>query len=164
SAYLSRDGVKRRMRLFGLDGGAASLPTLRESLIAALARCRPAPNGSAVLRGASDPARTQGGPSKDSLTALPSTLTAQSLSVALGESYEAMRSFITSTATSSITPHQIYSCSQAVLLIAELIQRLRPSCPSWWSAASSALTALKEYTNYARSTSSDLFGDMERVS
>jgi hypothetical protein len=91
------------------------------------------------------------------------TLTEQSLNEGLAESYAVMKSFITLTATKAITAQQIFSCSRAVLVIAKLMQRLNQSSPSWWSAASSTLIAVKEYTNYARFTSSDLFGDLDRI-
>ena len=91
------------------------------------------------------------------------TLTEQSLKNALDEALAVMKSFTTSTATNSITPAQIYTCSKAALLIAKLTQLLSQSSPAFWNSALSSLTAVEEFTNYARSTSSDLFGDLERV-
>jgi DNA-cytosine methyltransferase len=163
SASLSKDGVMRRMRLFGLLGENNSFNLLRDNLAAAIRRYRVGQSSSAAYLGANAKERTQGDPLTGSKTEGPSIPTEQQLSAALEESYAAMKSFTTSTATNSITPAQIYSCSKAVLLIAKLTLILSRSSPCFWSAASSSLTALEEFTEYARSTSSDLFGDVERV-
>jgi DNA (cytosine-5)-methyltransferase 1 len=72
-----------------------------------------------------------------------------------------MKSFITSTTTSSTTQTEIYTCSQAVLHIARLTLALNHSSPPFWSAASSSLTALRGFIDYARSTGSDLFAGVE---
>lgn len=70
----------------------------------------------------------------------------------------------TTSISSSPTIHQtIFMCSEVGLSIAKLITASNSSSPAFWSAASSALTALKEFTNYARRTVSDLFGDVGRV-
>jgi DNA (cytosine-5)-methyltransferase 1 len=58
---------------------------------------------------------------------------------------------------------KIYTCSQAMLGIAERIIHSPRSSPCFWSAASSSLTALREFIVYARQAGSDLFTDLERV-
>jgi len=163
SAFLSKDGIERRMRLFGLHGGDDCLDLLRSNLAAALARYPSAPRSSDTLHGENEAGSTLADPSTASRTERPFTLTAASLASALGDSFGAMKSSITSTSTKATTPAEIFICSQAALLIAKLILRLNRSSPSFWSAASSALIAIEEFTNYARSASRDLFVDLERV-
>ena len=163
SPSLSKDGAIRRMRLFGLDGASECWPMLRENLTAAFQRCQQGQKHSDAHPGESEKELTQAG----QLTGLQaenlSTLTEKSLKNALDEAFAVMKLFTTSTVTSSITPAQIFSCSKAALLIAKLTRRLNQSSPAFWSSALSSLTAVEEFINYARSTSSDLFGDLERV-
>jgi DNA-cytosine methyltransferase len=163
SASLLEDGVRRRIKLFGLDGSGENFNLSQSNLIEALRRRRREQNISDVPHGESEKEPTP----EDRLTASqmddPFTPTEQSLSSALAASYEVMKSFITLTRINSITKAQIYTCSEAALLIARLIQLLNPSSPPFWSAASSALMGLRAFTNYARQTSSDLFGDVERL-
>ena len=163
SPSLSKDGVTRRMKLFGLVGESGNLKTLRDNLTAALRRCQPEQSSSGATHGAQGKELIAEDQSMGSQTGALFTLTEQSLSAALEESYEVMRSFTTSTATNLITPAQIYTCSKAALLIAKLTQLLSQSSPAFWNSALSSLTSVEEFTNYARSTSSDLFGDLERV-
>jgi site-specific DNA-cytosine methylase len=80
----------------------------------------------------------------------------------LADSLRALNECITSTAERDITLSTIYSFAQTTLLITKLITPSLNCCPPYWSAASSALTALEAFTDYARSTSSNLFGDVER--
>jgi len=162
-AYLSRDGVERRMTLFGLRGERNNYEKLREHLIEAFQRYQAGLKPSDASLGASEKEATQAGRSMGSAEADQFTLTELSLKKAVDESYQVMKSFITSMGTNKITAEQICISSQAVLLIAKLIQVLSPSSPTFWSAASSSLIALKEYMNYARQTNGDLFTDMEWV-
>jgi len=159
----SRDGATRRMRLFGLDGESECWPMLRENLIAAFQRYQQEQKQSAAPLGEPEKEPMPGG----QLTALSAeslfTLTEQSLKSALDEAFEVMRLFTTLTPTSPITQAQIYTCSRAALLIAKLTLLLNQSSPAFWNSALSSLTVIEEYTNYARSTNSDLFGDVERV-
>ena len=74
-----------------------------------------------------------------------------------------MKSSTTSTGGNAITESKIYSCAQMSLRIAGLITQSLDCSPTFWSAASSGLIAIKEFTNYARSANSDLFGDMEWI-
>ncbi len=163
SAYLSRDGVFRRMKLFGMLGESSSYDLLRENLVAAFQRCLQEPKLSAAALGENAEGFILDGQSMASVTEARYLLTESSLRSALEESYDVMKSFITSTSTNSITQTAIFSCSRAVLLIGKLIHLLSHSSPPWWSAASSALITTEAFTDYARFASSDLFGDMERL-
>lgn len=162
SAALSVDGAKRRIRLFEIAEQGASLRLLPH-LAEALQRCQRGRGNSDLADGGKE----AGGMPAGLWTALKMaglfTPTEQSLSASLAEPFDLMRSFTTSTAIKTITARQIYICSQAVLNIAGLIARLNHSHPCFWSAASSALIALREFTHYARSTVNDLFGDLERL-
>ncbi len=164
SPYLTKDGVKRRMKLFGMLGESGSYPILRANLVAAFRRYHEDQSNLVAPLGEKEKARILAGPLTDSLAVSRYTLTEQSLVSALDESYAVMKSFITSIGTSSTTTSTIYSCSRAVLLIAKLTQVLNHSSPPFWNAASSSLNALEEYIDFATFTSSDLFGDVERVS
>lgn len=163
-AYLSKDGVMRRMKLFGLLGDQSSFRMLQMNLVESFLRFQADQRKSDAVRGENGKELTQGDLLTDFQEEVLSTLTEQSLSNALEESYEVMKSFITLTEIKTITPAQIFMCSKAVLNIAKLIQLLNQSSPCFWSAASSSLISIKEYTNYARYTTSDIFGDVERVS
>lgn len=163
SAFLSRDGVMRRMRLFSLHGGQCNYKSLRENLVAAFLRHQDAPENSDVLRGEKAKELTLADRLMGSPTESQFSLTAESLSRDLDASYEVMKSFITSTATKTITAAEIYTCSKAALTIAKLTLRLNQSSPCFWSAASSSLITLEAFTEYAGFTSSDLFGDVERI-
>jgi DNA-cytosine methyltransferase len=86
-----------------------------------------------------------------------------SLKNALAESFSTLREFTTSTSKSETTDRKIYSCAKACLLIAAHITQSMDSSPSFWNAASSILTAVKGFIDYARYTSSSLFADMDWV-
>lgn len=159
----SRDGATRRMRLFGLDGESECWPMLRENLIAAFQRYQQEQKQSAAPLGEPEKEPMPGGQLTASSAESLFTLTEQSLKSALDEAFEVMRLFTTLTPTSPITQAQIYTCSRAALLIAKLTLLLNQSSPAFWNSALSSLTVIEEYTNYARSTNSDLFGDVERV-
>ena len=86
----------------------------------------------------------------------PSLLTEESLNNSLADVYEAMRLFTTSTSISETTSLQI-SLFKAVLNIANLTLHLSGLFPSSSESGSSSLTAIQEYTNYARQAARDLF-------
>lgn len=156
----SVDGVRRRMTLFGITGRAGcSLPLLQRHLDVLWkprdgGRATSGPRSSGVAG-----ERTPVVPSTDSGTGAPFTLTAESWRENWAGACEAMRSFITSTATRETTDRTISTCSRAVLSIAALILRSKPLCPPYWSAASSTLIALQDAIGYARQASSNLFTD-----
>ena len=81
----------------------------------------------------------------------------------LEEGLSAARLCITSTAPSETIESRIFMCAQACLTTARFTQAYLTSSPNYWKTATSSLTALKEYIEYARQTSSDLFGDVGRV-
>jgi DNA-cytosine methyltransferase len=164
SASLTKDGVMRRIKLFGLHGEPDNYPILRANLIAAFQRYQQEQRNSDALLGGNAKEPILDGLLTDSATVLPYTLTELSLVKALDESYEAMKSFTMLTGINSITAQTIYSCSSAALLIAKLTAVLSHSSPCFWSAASSSLNVLEEYISYATFASSDLFGDVERIS
>lgn len=74
-----------------------------------------------------------------------------------------MSECITSTSSSETIESKIYSCAQMTLCIAKLMHQSMDSSPVYWTAAQSSLIALQEYIDYARQTSSDLFGEMEWI-
>jgi len=160
SASLTADGARRRMKLFGMLADESQWMRLLEHLDAAQARCPVEPGCSDSQNGASQAGGTQAGLLTDLPTANQSTATGARWKNHLAESYAVAKSFITSTSSKTITPLEIFTCSQAVLHIARLISQLNPSLPPFWSAASSALAGLQDFTNYARFANSDLF---ERV-
>jgi DNA-cytosine methyltransferase len=84
------------------------------------------------------------------------------LSKTLAENLRALNACITSTERREIIQSTIYSFAQTTLLITKLITPSLSYYPPYWSAASSALIAMEAFIDYARSTTSDLFGDMER--
>jgi site-specific DNA-cytosine methylase len=149
--------------LFRLVGESDNLKILQENLEGAFQRFLQEQNNSDASHGEYEKELTQEDRLTDFQTANQYTLTEQSLKKVLGESLEVMKSCITLTGIKIITQSEIYLFSKLVLLTGKLIVLLNRSSPSFWSAASSSLTALKEYTNYARQTTSELFGDMERV-
>lgn len=81
----------------------------------------------------------------------------------LEEGLSAARSCITSTAPSETIELRIFTCAQACLIIAKFTQGYLASSLNYWKTATSSLTALKEFIEYARKTSSDLFGDVGRL-
>ena len=86
--------------------------------------------------------------------------TEMSWSEILEECLASMRLCITSTVESATTESRIYTCALMALRISGLITQSMESSPTFWSAASLASTALREFISYARSASSDLFGDV----
>jgi DNA-cytosine methyltransferase len=163
SAALSADGAQRRIRLFGLDK-ANGWQTLLPHLVEALMRWSHERSGLVLAAGENLTAHMRDAQLMALRADALSTLTAESLRNTLGAISEMVKSFTTSTATNSITPQGIYTCSQAALTISRLITLSTPSHPSYCNAASSASTALQDFTSYARQTTSSLFGDVERFS
>jgi DNA-cytosine methyltransferase len=157
------DGLERRMKLFGLVGEKDNSTMLQENLIDVFLKHLQELKSSDVSRGEYEKALILEGQLTDSQAGSQYTLTAQSLSEVLDESLKVAKSYITSTATKTITTSEIYLFSKLVLLTGKLIVLSNKSSPSLWSAASSSLTSLREYINYARQTTSDLFGDLERI-
>lgn len=82
----------------------------------------------------------------------------------LEENLRTMRLCTTSTVGGATTESRIYTCAQMVLRISRLIIQSMDSSPTFWSAALSSSTALREFIGYARSANRDLFGDLGWVS
>ena len=160
---LSRDGVTRRMKLFGLLTDTCNFPILRENLIAEFLRCQSERNGLESRNGTSRVDDMPVEQSRDSETENPYTLTEPLLKKHLDEAYEVMKSYTTSTVTKTTTQGEIFICSQAALSIARLIAQSNATSPSFWSAASSALTANQEFMSYARFSDNDLFARLGGV-
>jgi DNA-cytosine methyltransferase len=159
-----RDSLQRRMKLFGLHSEEIA-PKLLESLDVLHRLSARARSGLASVSGSVDMGILEATKSSRSSAETDPNLggclsTEPSWNGMLGECLQTMRSCITSTPAKEITESKIYTCSQMVLRISGLITQSMHSSPSFWSAVSSTLTALKEFTEYARSASSDLFGDM----
>lgn len=168
SPILSKDGVRRRMKLFGLQK-VENLEMLRASLDDAIQRS--ARERSLSESGGApgmDSSETTGEPLPDSPRMLTEKLCASWSTGTLWQHIKGALSLAgkwstTSTATTAITPLEIFTFSQAALNIGRLIALSNEQSPCFWSAASSNLTAVQAYIDYARHTSSDLFGDAQRV-
>jgi site-specific DNA-cytosine methylase len=150
--------LQKRMRLFGLDSEdqaqilLANLDVLPQS-------SEPGPcgldsgNGSAGIRTSGD-IRSSSSKGQEEYPSI-----GMSLSECLAELSPILKSCITSTSTSETTELAIYTLARTCLHIAGRITPSISSSPCFWNAALSTLTALKEFTNYARSASSSLFTD-----
>ncbi len=167
---LSVDGLTRRMKLFGLlshNGGFRKM--LLSNLDAAYPRSAPVPTNWDMPNGRQG-AHMMATGIGFSTTNKTTTENGQPFSH-IGGSWKTIlddicaigKSCITSTETKKTTDSTIFSCAQVLLSIADFICQSNRCCPSYGSAASSTSIALQEYTNYARATSSSLFGDVERV-
>lgn len=86
--------------------------------------------------------------------------TEPSLRSTLGEVLKIVSECITSTSESEITESKIFTCAKALLNIAAPITQSMGSSPSFWTATLSVSTAMKEFTNYARCSSSDFSTDV----
>jgi DNA-cytosine methyltransferase len=163
SASLSSVGVKKRIKLFGIVGEKNNWQMLLNHLIDAFQKSKREQKKSGAFRGEKEADTIQGGPLMGLKTVDRFTLTEELLKKDLEDLYQVMKSFTTSTETNKTTIQKIYMCSKAALTIGKLILLLNQSSPSFWTAASSTLMCLEEYTGYARQTSSNFFGDLERV-
>lgn len=161
--------LQRRMQLFGLVSATAErVSLLAESLAAIQAWSECELSGSAWASGnevsrISADTRSSGSSEETEAWRGACLSTGPSWSEQLADLLQTANECITSTATSATTESKIYSCAQTTLRITALITRSMHSCPSFWSAASSASTAIEAFTNYARSAGSDLFAGVERV-
>lgn len=161
------DSLRRRMRLFGL--GSAEAASRLPLLLAALRRS--SDHGPSNLDSdlGSDLSRTfVDTESRRSNVAMEPWRAAclsiePSWSDILAVASEIQSGSITSTAGSETTNRRIYMCAQAMLHITALITPSRSCSPVFWRAALSVSTALRAFTNYARSAGSSLFTDVEWV-
>lgn len=164
----SADGLKRRMNLFGI-AQASQLKMLQENLEEESARCLAGGNRSET--------GSPGVVAPDTSRSLVDTLSENTLGEEnhqlgewniqpqwksiLADLSEVAKSCITLTASKQITESKIYTCAKTSLIICRFIVHSNCYCPTYWSLASSALTVIKEYMNYARQTSNSLFGDLD---
>jgi DNA-cytosine methyltransferase len=161
--------LKRRMKLFRMhEAGAASKLANYLDEIQQLSECGRGDSESVRGKSSAAGSKNSGGtkyqesvPAADRRDGFLNTDT--SWKSILEECLLSMSECITSTATRETTQSRIYSCAILTLFIARRIIRLPNSSPSFWSAASSGLTAVKGFTDYARHTSSSIFADMEWV-
>jgi DNA-cytosine methyltransferase len=160
-ASLSRDGVQRRMRLFGILTENCSYEMWRQLLIEVFQKSVPVqkywdlPNG----------AKTEKEITLEDLLMGSSTegqyiLTEESLSKSLEDLYNLMKLYTTLTLTKETIQPKISMFFQIGEVIGRLILRLSGSSPNSLSATSSFLTLSQNLTNYARQTSRDIFSEM----
>ena len=160
---LSRDGVLRRIKLFCLLGENNNWQIFQNFLIEDFQKHLVELKNWDATHGEQEKKPIQADLFLDTKTETQFTLTEESLKKCLAEVYEVMKLFTTLTETNLITDQKIFMCSKVVLLIGKLILLLNQSCPTYWSATSSTLTALKEYINYARQASNQIFEPMEWI-
>ena len=163
----SRTSLLRRMKLFGLDSEAGRALILENSLAAMRRSFGNEPSISGLVNGGNKQKSSE-------TTKSPTSKNCQTVSIGeckntdtsckniLAEALQILSEFTTSTAKNEITESKIYTCSQAMLLIIKRITQLPSSSPAYWSAAQSTLIGTQEFTAYARQTTSDLFGDVQR--
>lgn len=88
---------------------------------------------------------------------------AKSLPMILADLSQIQKESTTLTWSKETIESKIYSFAKMSLSIARLTLQSTNSSPVYWSAVQSNLTAMKEFTSYARQTSSDLFGDVSGI-
>jgi len=163
-ASLSRDGVMRRMKLFGILTENCNYKNWQELLVEVFLKHHPVQkNWDLPLGEKSQKELTL----EDLLMGLnqegQSTLTEESLRKALEDLYEVMKLYTTLTLTRETIQSKISIFFQAGESISRLIARLSDSSPNSLSATLSSLTLLQELTNYARQTNSDIFSEMAGI-
>ena len=163
-ASLSRDGVMRRMKLFGILTENCNYKNWQELLVEVFLKHHPVQkNWDLPLGEKSQKELTL----EDLLMGLnqegQSTLTEESLRKALEDLYGVMKLYTTLTLTRETIQSKISIFFQAGESISRLIARLSDSSPNSLSATLSSLTLLQELTNYARQTNSDIFSEMAGI-
>ena len=169
SADRCADGLRKRMQLFGLlHETASNYDTLLQALTAESVKQVLAQSTLDSLPGGSTAGELGLTAAMSSLDLTPGATaiylsTASSWKSTLDDLLSMARSFITSTPTSATTGSKICTCARTLLNISEYIAALTPLSRDCWKPASSALTATKVLTNYARSTDGDLFSELDGV-
>ena len=163
-ASLSRDGVMRRMKLFGILTENCNYKNWQELLVDVFLKHHPVQkNWDLPIGGKSQKELTL----EDLLMGLnqegQSTLTEESLRKTLEDLYEVMKLYTTLTLTKETIQSKISMFFQAGESISRLIARLSDSSPNSLSATLSSLTLLQELTNYARQTNSNIFSEMAGI-
>ena len=162
------DSVRRRIRLFGLED-ADHRATWRESLAAILPSSACGLGASGSISGGADMADTRTPTTDTPFAGLWQERAGASPSIApswpniLDALWPIMSAFTTSTSTSAISESEIFTCAQTTLSTAWRIGLSKDSSPRFWTAASSASTAMLEFTNYASSFCRGLFAETRWV-
>ena len=160
-ASLSRDGVQRRMRLFGILTENCSYEMWRQLLIEVFQKSVPVqkywdlPNGAKTEKELTLEDLLMGSPTEGQYI-----LTEESLSKSLEDLYDLMKLYTTLTLTKETIQPKISMFFRIGEAIGRLILRLSGSSPNSLSATSSFLTLSQNLTNYARQTSRDIFSEM----
>lgn len=163
-ANLSRDGVRRRMNLFGILTEDCNYKKWQQLLVDVFLKSVPMqknwdlPHGGKTERELTLEDLLMASP-----TEIQSTLTEESLKKALEDLYDLMKLYTTSTLTKETIQSKIFLFFQIGEVIGRLICRLSGSSPNSLSATLSFLTLSQELTNYARQTSRELFSEMDGV-
>ena len=160
SLSLSRGGIARRMRLFGLLTEECNFSKLQSILTEVLQKCLPERRNWELPSGEYRVDTTLEDLLLGSDQGNQSSLTGSQLSKVLEEVYDLMKSFTTSTSTKKTTALKICSFFSAGAVIGRLICRLSGLCPRSSGAMSSFLILHQELTNYARKTSGELFSGL----
>lgn len=165
----SVDGMRKRMRLFGL-AQESRLQNWRESLDAEKARFPPESSILASVPGGSSQAISLPEAAISFVNTCGATAgqcdawnTVPSWKNILDDISCLTSRFITSTETSWITESTIYTCAKALLSIAAFTCLSSTSSPTYWSLESSVLTAIREYMSYARQASGSLLTGLEWI-
>lgn len=167
---LSSDGLKRRMKLFGI-AKEDFLKRLQQNLEDVLRRFPQGPEELEEKFRGPEPTdinlllmdMLSGNLLNKQLIQKPGWSIGLSWKTTLAVISKVAKWSITSTERKRITTSTIYICAGILLNIGEFICQSNACCPNFWSAATSYLTMTQEYTNYARQANRDLFGDMEWV-
>ena len=163
-ASLLRDGVMRRMKLFGILTENCNYKNWQELLVDVFLKHHPVQkNWDLPLGGKSQKELTLEDLLMGSNQEGQSTLTEESLRKALEDLYEVMKLYTTLTLTKETIQSKISMFFQAGESISRLIARLSDSSPNSLSATLSSLTLLQELTNYARQTNSNIFSEMAGI-
>jgi DNA-cytosine methyltransferase len=162
-ARLLKDGLKKKMSTLDNLEGEKNLLKLPNILAEALAKFQVEAKNLDSKNGESAKERTLEELLMDFEMGNLSTHTEESLRSILEEGLKVAKSYTTSTATSIITKSQISMCFKAVLSIGRLILHLRKLSPNSFQTGLSFLTAIQDFTNYARLTNRDLFDQEQCV-
>ena len=161
--WLSVDGLRMRMTLFGLDVGEKHWLKSLAILDAARVKSQHAQPISESVSGNREGHLPRVATSSSGTRATdyaPSLNTALLWDSTWAEICETAKLCITSTPSRPITESTIFTCAMALVNISAHIAHWTSSSPTYSDAASSTSTALKEFTDYARQTTSSLFGDV----
>ena len=140
-SYLSREGVERRTKLFGVLEDEAQYESLKENLIQLYLRNQ-------------DKHEFEG----------EFSITQETLRTCLDSSREVIRTFLDlPNEASALDPKQVSICARSVLLLSKLIEHSNSDCPSFWSAAFASFIAIKEYANHAGQTNNEVSEQLDGV-